>query len=141
MPYEVFQKKTARIGSPAVTFTSKNRVMLNSFAARILHKNAVEFVLLLWDRENRKVAVRPITKKDSRSYKLSYGRNQNGCGFAAKSFMDYIGWKSDEKQSFPARWNEEEEILEFSLATEQAKEDQQHKLLAVGAAKRQSRLG
>ncbi len=121
MGYAIFEKKAIRVGSPAVTFSSKDRMAMNTSAAKIFHQNAVEQVLLLWDEERRKVAIKPISKKDARAYRLTYGPKANGASFSARAFMNHIGWESAEKFTAPATWNEEESILEFELPADKLK--------------------
>jgi hypothetical protein len=136
MSYEIFEKKATRIGAPAITI-SKDRISANSPAARIFHQQAVEFVLLLWDKTNRKLALRPLTKKDSRAYKLTYGQiknNQpNGLTFSARSFLSHIGWDYAEKKVMPAAWNEEEGIMECEIPAECLADLRQGKLLSIGS--------
>jgi hypothetical protein len=133
LPYEIFEKKAIRVGSPAVTFSSKDRMAMNTFAAKIFHKSAVEYVLLLWDREHRKVAIKPLSKKDPRAYRLTYGLKANGASFSARSFMNHIGWDSKEKFTAPAVWNEDQSILEFELPAEKLRDERQQKLAMVEA--------
>ena len=135
MAYEIFEKKAIRVGTPAVTFNSKDRISINSQAAKILHQHAVEFVLILWDKQGRKAALRPLSKKDRRAYKLSYGKisnNQpNGASFSARTFLNHIGWKTQEKQTMSAEWNEDEQLLEFVLPANCLEDDNQKKLLTM----------
>ena len=141
MAYQIFEKRHARMTTPAVTIATNGRIILNSAAARIFHKNAVENVLLLFDAEQNKMALRSISKKDSRAYKVTFGRNQNGCSFSGKSFLDWAKMDYREKHTFPAVWNEEEVLLEISLASEVTKGDRQRKLLPVEANRRHTRVG
>ena len=136
MTYEIFEKKAIRVGTPAVTFNRKDRISINSQAAKIFHQQAVEFVLLLWDKQGRRAALRPLTKKDSRAYKLSYGRvsnNQpNGASFSARAFLNHIGWKTqDEKKTVPATWNDDDQMLEFVLPADCLEHDNQQTLLTM----------
>ena len=71
MAWEIFSRKVRRSGTPAVTFNKLGRISLNKTATAILERDAVEFVLLLWDPIKRQVGIRPITKKDQRAYRLS----------------------------------------------------------------------
>ena len=136
MAYEIFEKKAVRVGAPAVTVNRKDRISINSQAAKIFHQQAVEFVLLLWDKQSRRAALRPLTKKDSRAYKLSYGKiankQPNGASFSARSFLNHIGWKTqEEKKTVPATWNKEEEIMEFVLPADCLQDDNQQTLLTM----------
>ena len=144
MEYEIFEKKATRFGTPAVTFNRKDRISINSQAARIFHQQAVEFVLLLWDKQSRGAALRPMTKKDSRAYKLSYGRlsnNQpNGASFSARSFMRYVGWKIQEKQTMPATWNDDKQIMEFVVPEDCLEDDNQEKLLTMTDSRQKKQM-
>jgi hypothetical protein len=109
MPFEVFSRKVRRMASPQVTLTTLGRIALNKSATATLEKHAVENVILLWDAETKRFAIRPIAKKDSRAYRVSYGKKGNGAGFSAVTFLDYIGYNyKNESRSFPADWNDQE---------------------------------
>ena len=70
MAYEIFTRKVRKLGTPAVTLNSYGHMQFNKAQAARMERDAVENVLLLWDKEAHKVAVRSITKKDSRAYRL-----------------------------------------------------------------------
>ena len=55
MPYEVFARKVVRTGSPAISINTMARIGVNRSATEILRKNGVEYVLLLWDKEELKI--------------------------------------------------------------------------------------
>lgn len=131
MPFEVFSRKTSRLGTPMMTFTTLGRIALNKSATRILEKDAVEFVVLLWDRDARRVGIRPLTKRDPRSYQVSYGKKGNGAGFSAKTFLDYIEYDYNVSRSFPVEWNEKEGQFEAQIPAEHFKDSKQQKLLQV----------
>src|SRR5207245_6016820 len=112
MGYQIFEKRNTRITTPALTVTQNGRIMLNVAAARIFHDNAVESVLLLLDKDQNKMALRPINKKDTRAYRVTYGKNNNGCSFSGKAFLDWAKVDYSKKRTFPASWNENEGFLE-----------------------------
>jgi hypothetical protein len=132
MPFEIFSRKVVRRGSPSVTATKLGRMAINKAATAYLEKYAVEFVLLMWDADLRKIGVRPISKKDPRAYKVTYGDKGNGAGFSAKTFFDYIGLDYSMSRVFPATWNTEQEILELDVPEEFLKTSAQQKLLEMG---------
>lgn len=131
MGYEVFSRKTSRVGTPTVTFTSLGRVALNKHATRVLEKDAVEFVILLWDNEGRRIGIRPITKRDQRAYRVSYGKNGNGAGFSAKTFLDYINYNYAMTMNFPIEWNDKEGMFEAQIPAAHFKDNRQAKLLPL----------
>ncbi len=131
MAWEIFTRKTRRSGTPSITFNKLGRIALNKTATAILEKDAVEYVLLLWDASKRQVGVRPITKKDQRAYTLAYGKKGNGAGFSAKTFMDYIGYDYAESRQYPAKWDEAEATFVAEIPAEHLQGRQQQSLLAV----------
>ena len=118
MPYEIFTRKIRKLGTPAVTVTKLGRMSLNKAATAPFEKQAVENVLLMWDAEKRQFAIRAISKKDTRSYRLSYGAKGNGAGFSAKTFFDYIGFDYSESRTMPAEWNDNEVMFEVNIPDE-----------------------
>ena len=118
MPYEIFTRKVRKLGTPAVTVTKLGRMALNKAATAPFEKSAVENILLMWDGERKQFAIRPITKKDTRSYKLSYGARGNGAGFSAVTFFDYIGLDYSESRTMAAEWNEQEGMFEVKVPDE-----------------------
>ena len=103
MAYEIFTRKVTRAGTPTVAVSKSGRIALNKSAFAVLDKNAIEFVLLLWDKDRHRIGIRPITKKDSRAYSLKFGPKKNGAYFSAKTFLDYIKIDYAETKSFPRR--------------------------------------
>ena len=131
MAWEIFTRKVRRSAGPSITFNKLGRIALNKTATTILEKEAVESVLLLWDSAKRQLGVRPITKKDQRSYRLAYGKRGNGAGFSAKTFMDYIGYDYSESRSYPAKWDEAESMFIAEIPAEHLQKNQQQPLLTV----------
>ena len=129
MAFEIFERKVRRSGIPSITFNKLGRLALNKTATATLEKEAVEFVLLLWDASKRQIGIRPITKKDPRAYRLSYGKKGNGAGFSAKTFMDYVGYDNKESRSFPVRWDEGESMFIGEVPAEYLQHQRQQPLL------------
>lgn len=112
MAYEVFTRKVNRSGSPTIGFSKLGQLQFNQSAARILQKDAIEHVLLLWDPATRHMAVKSISnKKDPRAYHIKYLTQGNGAGFSAKTFLDYIGVDITERRSVPVEINTNNDML------------------------------
>lgn len=135
MPYEIFSKKVRRTGTPSVTFTKIARFALNKAATAKLEKEAVEYVLLLWDPELNKVALRSISKKDPRAYRITYGVKGNGAGFSAKTFFDYIGLDLSETRSIPVESGEGDILFEFQVPDDYFVKSRQRHLVLEGGKK------
>jgi hypothetical protein len=133
MAYEIFTRKVRRMGTPSVTFNKMGRLQFNKAATAKLEKEAVEYVLLLWDAESNKVGLRLITKRDPRAYKVAYGAKGNGAGFSAKTFFDHIGLDYTETRTAPVEIGEGDILLEFQVPEDYfAKRKQQHLVLEGG---------
>jgi len=110
--YEVYTRKTPRSISPVMSFSKIGQITFNQGAARILQKATVETVLLLWDAEERKIALKSTSnKKDQRAYRIRYADKGNGASFSAKTFMDYIGLDYSERRGMPIEINPDEEMF------------------------------
>jgi hypothetical protein len=130
--YQIFEKQITRTTTPAITITKIGRIMLNAASTRIFHENGVESVLLLLDKEAGKVALKPISKKDARAYRVTYGKNNNGCSFSGKSFLDFAKMDYSRKRTFPATWNESDGLLEVTLSKER---EEKRRLVTVSEKK------
>ena len=129
MAWEIFTRKVRRSGSPSLTFNKLGRVSLNKTATVTLEKEAVEYVLLLWDASKRQIGIRPISKKDQRAYRLAYGTKGNGAGFSAKTFMDHIGYDYSESRNISIRWDEGESMFIGEVPAEYLSQQGQQPLL------------
>lgn len=135
MPYEIFTRKIRRMGTPSVTFNKMGRLQFNKAATAKFEKEAVEYVLLLWDAELNKVGVRLITKKDPRAYKVAYGDKGNGAGFSTKTFFDHIGLDYTETRTVPVELCEGDLLLEFQIPEDYFSKNLQRHLVLEGGKK------
>jgi hypothetical protein len=112
MPYEVFTRKIQRAGTPTMSFSKTGQIVFNQTAARILQKETIENILLLWDTTENKVGIKSTSnKKDQRAYRIRYADKGNGGAFSAKTFMDHIGLDYSERKSLPIEINPNHELL------------------------------
>jgi hypothetical protein len=112
MPYEIFTRKIPRMGTPTLGFSKIGQITFNQSASRILQKEAVEYVLLLWDGAANTIAMKSTSnKKDPRAYRIRYNDKGNGASFSAKTFLDYIGLDLSERRTFPVELNPNNEMF------------------------------
>jgi hypothetical protein len=97
--------------------------VLNKPAAEKFSEQGATNVLILWDEENRRFAIRPIFKKDSRAYPMrpASGKSTAGATINAKSFLDTIGVDISETKQYPAAWNDQEGLLEVEIPLDRFK--------------------
>lgn len=120
MPYEIFAKKTPRMGNPVMSFSKLGQIAFNQTATRILQKAEIEDILLMWDSVEGKLAIKSTTnKKDPRAYRLRYNDKSNGATFSAKTFLDYYGIDYADRRPIPIDINPNSEMfLEVKLPEE-----------------------
>ena len=70
----VFTRKVIWGGVPSVTFVKNNgRFAFNKAAIAIFVQHAIEYVILMWDADKKLIGVKPMTKKDARTYTVIMG--------------------------------------------------------------------
>jgi hypothetical protein len=118
MAYEIFTNKgSRRTSAPAIGIAKSGRVNLNKPITQHLLSKKVEFVLLLWDKERNRIAIKP-SKRDSRAYQLGYSNRDNSAGFHGGSFVKYIGYDNSQARTLYAEWNEKEGMYEVEVREE-----------------------
>jgi hypothetical protein len=137
MGYKVFERKIIRTGNPTLSIGKLGRFGLNAFSAKYFRDTAVEFVLLLWDEETRRLALRPTSKKDGKAFTLKYDKQGRGAGagFFAKSFLEYINYDYSTTRTLPAEWNENQGILEVQIPDEAFRAEKESKVFTLTASK------
>lgn len=140
MAYEIFTRKIRKLQTAAVTLNSYGRMQFNKSATARLEKDAVENILLLWDKDSRKVGLRSISKKDPRAYKVAYGAKGNGAGFSTKTFFDYIGLDYSESRTIPVEIGDGEILMEFQIPEEGLLKGDHPKLIRGGMRKEKTAL-
>jgi hypothetical protein len=132
MPYEIFSRKAPRIISPAISIHPTGRIYLNQGASSYLLKGAAKQVLLLWDKEHLRLALKPLNKKDNRAYRIAYSHKGSGASVTAKGFLEWIGYNSEPGTlTLNAEWNESEGMFEVEVPSEKIKGEGKKKARVV----------
>ena len=143
MAYEVYVREFASKSTvPTITISPLGRCSLNRSAAAMFDKEAVENVILLWDRESLKFAIRNINKKDARSFNIRYTRKDKvvvGAQFSGVMFFKHIGYDYSKTATYPIRWNNDENLFEVELSQERFQGQQP--LVTLEGGKRHDKTG
>ena len=122
MAYEIYEREyPSKSTNPKITISPLGRCTLNRAAASMFHKEAVENALLWWDEDERKFAIRPITKKDGRSFNIRYSMKEKavtGAAFSGVMFLKHIGYDFSSTQTYPVKWSANDSIFEIELPEE-----------------------
>lgn len=134
--YEIFSRRTPRMGDPMMSFSKLGQFTFNTLAAAALQKAAIEHVLIMWDTEERKIALKSTSnKKDHRAYRIRYHEGGNGASFSAKTFLDYIGFDYSQRRGVPVEINPNHEmVIETKIPDEFFKRKGQPKIVSRTAS-------
>lgn len=113
MAYETFERTAVRVEDPTVSLTADGRIALNAAASRLLEKAGAKAVRILWDKATCGIALQVAQKGDKNAFSVSFKNKSHT--ITAKRFLKYIGWTSDRRQTFDARWNAQQKMLETEL--------------------------
>jgi hypothetical protein len=118
--YETFERTTVRVEEPVLTVAPirDGRIALNAAASRLLEQAGVKAVKILWDKATCGIALQAARKSDTNAYSISFGDRVHQATLSAKTFLRYIGWSSDRRQTVSAKWNEQHKMLEATLPTQ-----------------------
>ena len=118
MGYEVFERTSIRASAPKLSIVPGGRIAINAAAVRILVKAGVGFVVLLWDKDTRRVALKSTSKGNKNAFAISITPDQHSGSLRAKSFLAHIGWNAPHRQMLDAYWNEKEKMFEMTMPQE-----------------------
>jgi hypothetical protein len=126
MAWDIFVKESrTRTTSPMLTIGKKlGRCSLNRAAAAMFEREAVEFVLLMFDKSARKMGLRPVSKKDPRAFAVRYIRSKDkdkavvGAAFSGITFLQHHGYDLSETKGYPIQWDTEDSIFDVQLPEE-----------------------
>ncbi len=121
MSYELYTRKRSHGGPPSVTVTKNGMFVVNAAAMeKYLHRH--QFVHVYYDKDSGKVGLKPLSKKLDKSYRVNFSPKGNVGTISALSFLSFIGYEKKETTSFPATWNDEDGLLEFTIINSEAKQ-------------------
>lgn len=130
--------------NPMLTIGKKlGRCTLNRAAAAQLERDGVDYVLLLWDKDNRRFGIRPSNKKDPRafavrnSYRKDKDKSITGAAFSGVTFLRWIGYDLSTTRSYPIKWNPDDSVFEVELPEDRF--HGQQSLIAVEGGKKQEK--
>jgi hypothetical protein len=119
MPWEIYEKVVRRSTSPTLTISKLGRMTFNAAATEVLKTQKASLVLLMWDKEARKIGVRLAAKKDAHTiYTVNYAVKNNSAGFAAKTFLRYISYDDRQTKAYPCEWDPKENAFVVEIPKE-----------------------
>jgi hypothetical protein len=116
--YELFERSSTRVDTPALAITPDGRVAINAAACRLLQHVGAKTVVILWDSGSNTMAVKVASGSDKNAFTITFAADSHAGSFRAKSFFDHIGWHAARRVGVPTIWNPAEKMFEVSLPTQ-----------------------
>jgi hypothetical protein len=114
MAFKLFERKRAHGGPPAVSITKNGMFVVNSTAVDQYFKGT-RHIQFYWDADQERVGIKPLSGKTEKAYKINYSPKGNVGTVSGTAFLSFAEIPHKETKSFPAKWNEEEKLLEFTI--------------------------
>jgi hypothetical protein len=115
--YELFERRVTRIDQPALSVLPDGRITLNAASTRLFEGAGAKAVTILWDKAACGIALQVAKKGDQNAYSIAFSRGRSA-SISAKTFLPFIGWSADQRQTVPATWNSEQKMLEAELPSQ-----------------------
>ena len=116
MAYTPFERKPFRSESATISIAPKGQMRFSAAACRVLQGAGIQYVILLWDSANGRMAIKGVAKPASSTFAITFSAAAGS--FRAKSFLDYIRWRPTETKTLPTNWNTAEKMYEVLLPRE-----------------------
>ncbi len=116
MGFEVFVQKgqgIRRSNIDRLTITKPGRFNLSRFASDRISRDFI-YVLLMYDRETKKIAIKPTKIRTTETYKAHF--DKAGCYlFTAIMFVKYVQLNVETKVPLPVLWDAQEQMFVVDL--------------------------
>ena len=117
MAYEIVTKHSRNSEGEMTVSLGVGGIVYVSAKAMRDHFSSVEYVHLLFDVTNKKVAIKPLKEKQLNSFKLNFSsQDRKSTGMVTcRSFLKGLGLNDSSVKNIPAEWDEKNKFLEFEL--------------------------
>jgi hypothetical protein len=81
----------------------------------LFEEAGVHAVKILWDKTKCGIALQAARKDDADSFSVAFGGRHSQASITPKTFLKYIGWTADSRQTVRAKWDAQQKMLEAEL--------------------------
>lgn len=111
MSYQIF-KPTAKKGPGMETISITRTGMNFSRATTRKYLNEISYVELYFDRDNKKIGIKPLSEKTENAYMLKGNKSKR---VSAKDFLEFHKCTQSKTKRFVPIWNDQLKMLEIPL--------------------------
>jgi hypothetical protein len=115
MAFEKFTKTGARIGTPKISIWSSGQIGLNQGAIKRYELDNYRYVILFYDKDNKKIGIKFINDKNEEGAIKIIFRKVGGLSFSGVSFLHYYGIDFSNTRKFDLEHDEKNDLYVFSM--------------------------
>jgi len=115
MTFEEFvPKKAPPARDPMISILKQGSFGINGSAAARYFKDA-EFVVMLYDKEGKRIGLRPVKEPTPNSYPLRRSKKGNSLQITGQKFLRHYEIAHPETKRYPCDWLENENLVVVQL--------------------------
>ena len=111
---EFVPKKAPPTKDPVITILKQGSFGINGSAAERFFKGA-EHVVLLYDKEGKRIGFRPVQEPASNSYPVRRSAKGNSTSISGQKFLRHYEIDHSETRRYPCEWLEKERLVVVQL--------------------------
>jgi hypothetical protein len=115
LAYELFERVAVRVDTPLMSVAPGGRIAFNAAACRLLLDAKVKTVVILWDKDTNRIAVKAAPKGEKNAFGISFTGDSHSASLTAKLFLRHIEWSASKRVALPTTWNGVEKMFEATL--------------------------
>ena len=115
MAFEKFIKTGGRIGTPKVSIWSRGQIGLNSCAIIRFGLDKYKYVILFYDKDDKKVGIKFINDNTEEGAAKIVFRKAGGLSFSGVAFLHYYGIDYSETRKYDLEYDKENDLYVFGL--------------------------
>lgn len=114
MTFELYTRKRIVTDKPKVSILKQGIIGLNQSCYSKYFKS-YNYVYLLFDKENRKIGLKPTNEEDNNTLKIRVSRDGRLAQISASAFLNYFDIQHDESQPYDCEWDQNNQLLVVQL--------------------------
>lgn len=114
--FETFERKREHCDNPmTISISPYGKFAFNKPASDLLKAKNINSVVLLFDKESKKIGIRAPKNLNEADYKLSNSQHKTYLVFCSQAFLKHISYPLKRTRSFPVTWNDEAQMYVITL--------------------------
>ena len=106
---------TRRSFKPKISIRGKSQIGFNTAAIEDFKLKDYKFAVLYYDKENKRIGVKPTNDKDEEGVRKLRVRELAGASLPARAFIEYHGLGNFSGQRFNAEFDKQEKMIVATL--------------------------